>query len=97
MRRNYRRARTDKMRRMMRRNWKELMRDKSVNEMWSLFKKSLDDAVAQHVPMRKIRQTDDLKWLDGDMRRKIAEKRNTWRIWRRTGRATDKAVYTKSE
>ena len=47
--------------------------------------------------MKKTRRTDEPRWLDAEVRKKILEKRNTWKNWKRTGRATDKAVYTRTE
>ena len=95
--RNFRRARIDEMKRMMHKDWDGLMDGKDVNEIWALLKKLLEDAISQHVPMRKNRRTDEPKWLDAEMRKKIREKWEAWKNWKNTGRATDKAVYTKTE
>ena len=95
---NYRRARCDDdMRAFMRKDWHRMMEGKSVNEIWSIVKESLETAVAEYVPLRKKKRTDDPKWLDAEMRKKILGKRRAWDEWKRTGRATDRALYAKNE
>ena len=73
------------------------MEGKSVNEMWLIVKESLEHAVDMYLPKKNSRQTDEPKWLDAEMRKMILEKRKAWKNWKRTGRATEKAVYTKVE
>ena len=96
-RRNFRRARWEEMRGLMMKDWEMVMEGKSVNESWSLLKESLEKAVAEHVPMSKRRRTDEPKWLDAEMRKKIDEKRRAWSAWKRTGRETERAMYAKKE
>ena len=74
-----------------------MMEGKSVNETWSILKESLEKAIAEYVPMKKKPRTDEPKWLDAEMRKKIHEKRQTWSEWKRTGRQTERAMYAKSE
>ena len=97
MRPNYNRANCVEMRRMMRKNWREELEGKTVNEMWSVIKKSLENTVTIHVPLKKKKRTDEPKWLDAEMRQKINSKRRAWTEWKRTGRATERAAYDKEE
>ena len=85
------------MQKLMGKDWDELMDGQNVNEMWSCLKELLNHAMSQHVPMKKNRRTDEPKWLDAEMRNKIGEKRRAWKTWKETSRATDKAVYTRTE
>ena len=75
MRPNFQKADVDGMRKVVHRDWLEVMAGKNVNEMWLLLKESLGDAVTLHVPLRKTKRTDEPKWLDTEVRRKIAAKR----------------------
>ena len=95
--RNFRRARKDEMRRAMRLDWRGLLEGKTVDETWSYIKEKLDEIVAQHVPMKKAKYNNEPKWLDAEMRKMIVQKRDAWKKWKRTGRASDKAVYTQTE
>ena len=70
---------------------------KNVNEMWFILKESLETAMMEHVPMRKVRRTDEPKWLDAELRKKIGAKRKAWNEWKRTGRVTERAAYAKEE
>ena len=93
---NFYRANVDEMRKEMRRDWTSIMSG-SVNEMWSVIKESLETTIAKHVPLRKKLQTDEPKWMDAEVRRKIGEKRRAWSEWKRTGRTSDKLKYMKTE
>ena len=95
--RNFRRANIDEMRRDLRREWERLMEGKSVNETWRLLKESLETVIADHVSLRKSKQTDEPQWLDAELRKTISVKRRAWAEWKRTGRATDRAEYVKKE
>ena len=95
--RNFRRAQTEEMRGLMRKDWRSLMEGKNVNEMWSMLKESLEYTVAKHVPIKKSKRTDEPRWLDAEMRKKILEKRKAWKSWKTTGRMTEKAVYARVE
>ena len=53
-----------------------------IDAMRSNIMKSITD---QHVLMRKMRRTDEPKWLDAEMRKKINTKRQAWSEWKRTG------------
>ena len=97
MRPNYNKANLLEMREMMRRDWREETDGKDVEEIWSLLKKSLNSAVELHVPMKKSKRTDEPKWLDSEVKRKISDKRKAWDKWKRTGRVTEKAAYSKAE
>ena len=97
MSRNFRRANCDEMRRLMNRDWKQLMEGKNVNEMWFILKELLETAITEHVPMRKARRTDEPKWLDAELRKKISVKRKAWDEWKRTGRVTERVAYAKEE
>ena len=97
MSRNFRKARCDEMRRSMRKDWKRMMEGKTVNEIWSVLKESLEDAIEEHVPMRKSRRTDEPKWLEAKMRKKIQDKRLAWSKWKRTGRQTERSMYATKE
>ena len=94
---NFRRAKREEMRKFMDRDWRALTDGKTVNEIWSLLKKSLETAMEDFAPLRKIRRTDEPKWLDAEVQNKIGEKRRAWSEWRRTGRETERAVYRMKE
>ena len=95
--RNFRRARCDEMRSSMRKDWKNTMAGKNVNETWAVLKESIEASIDEYVPMRKIRQIDAPKWLDVEMKKKIQAKRRAWNEWKRTGRGTERALYAKTE
>ena len=73
------------------------MEGKTVNEAWSVLRESIDTAIAEHVPMKKNRRSDEPRWLDDEMRKKIHAKRQAWSEWKRTGRETERAAYAKTE
>ena len=60
-------------------------------------KESIEYTVAKHVPIKKAKRTDEPRWLDAEVHKKIEEKQKAWKRWKATGRATDKAVYTGAE
>ena len=95
--RNFHRAKWEEMRGMMRKDWKLTMEGMNVNKMWYTLKESLIRAIALHVPMGKTKRTDVPNWLEAEMRKKIDKKRRVWKEWKRKGRATERAVYAKSE
>ena len=95
--RNFRKARCDEMRSAMQKDWKSMMEGKSVKDVWAMLKESLETAIAEHVPMRKIRRTVEPKWLDAEMRKKIQAKRRAWNDLKRTGRETERTIYAKTE
>ena len=68
---NFRKANLEGMRDVMRKDWRELMESESVNGTWSILKQSLETAIAKHVPTKKVKRTDEPKWLDAEMRKKI--------------------------
>ena len=55
-----------------------MMEGKTVNEIWSIIKESLETTIAEYVPLRKKKRTDDPKWFDAGMRKKILGKRRAW-------------------
>ena len=81
----------------IRRDWATELDGKDVNEIWASIKKSLETAISLHVPTMKTRRTDEPKWLDAEMRKKIKSKRSAWSEWKRTGRMSDKMEYGKEE
>ena len=95
--RNFSRADYDEIRALMKKDWKMMLNGKDANKIWSVIKESLEMAINLHVPLRKKKRTDEPKWLDAELRKKIGEKRKAWSEWRRTGRETERLAYRNTE
>ena len=95
--RDFYKADHKEMRRTMKKNWPMLLDGKDANQIWSVIKESLKMAIDIHVPLRKRKRTDEPKWLDAELRKKIGEKRKAWSEWKRTGRETDRVLYRNTE
>ena len=96
--RNYDRADWEGMRGLMKRNWKEEFRGKGVEEMWQLFRKTIEEAVERFVPWRKRRSGRERpRWMDKEVERLIRDKKKAWDRWKSTGDSIDKTAYREAE
>ena len=94
---NYKRGNYVQMREMMDIQWEEVLRGKSVEEMWREIAGRIDDAVDECVPERKSMSKPKPRWMNNDIMKLIKEKRSAWTRWKRTRSDDDKSKYKELE
>ena len=96
--RNYRRANFGEMRIKMKEvRWEEMLEDKDVNEMWSLIRSKIEQLTDENVPNSLVRNNNDPKWMNGEIRKCLKEKKKAWKRYKMTKTERDKDVYKQWE
>ena len=95
--RNYNNADYDEMKKMMRRNWEEELRNKDVEGSWQLIKGVIDEAVEKCVPWKKIRAGNPPKWMCNELKRLIGKKKRAWKKWKKSKKEEDRKEYKSLE
>ena len=78
----------NKLMEMLPDDWNEILEGKSVNEMWIIFKKKLDDAIKECIPRKtiiingKVRRS---KKVDRRTLKKIKRKKRVWDLYIQSG------------
>lgn len=92
---NYQKGDYDRLRKLLAEiNWKEILRDMTVQEMWDIFKGVLKDIVMQCIPFRAIRKGSRKPlWWTQEIGMKIREKKRAFSKLQITGEEVDLIRY----
>ncbi|KAK3895087.1 hypothetical protein Pcinc_001182 [Petrolisthes cinctipes] len=81
---NYHKADKEKLQdKSSRLDWTNLLRDKSSDDMWTIFKDTYNEIVKECVPLcRKKKKSYASKWMNRRLRTMIARKKEAWKKYR---------------
>ena len=96
-RRNYDRGDYEKMRRELSLDWRAELDGLGVEEKWKKIEEKIKEATEKCVPWKKVSSNRQPKWLTGDLKRMIREKRKAWTKWKKSRTDADKAKYKELE
>ena len=95
---NYRKANFGEMRsRMPEVRWEEILEDKDVNEMWISIKSKIEQLTDEHIPNSLVRNNNDPKWMNGEIRKCLKEKKKAWKRFKTTRTERDRGIYKQWE
>ena len=63
-------------------DWTEKLDNKTTNEMWISIRGCVRGLMDEHIPIRRGKRNKDPPWMDGEIRRCIAEKKKAWKKWK---------------
>ena len=95
--RDYNRANYTEMRKEMREESWSSIDHTDVNESWSIIRNRLQKLVVDWVPWRRRRGKNIPKWMNGEIRRLVTEKKKAWRKWKKSGKEEDRRNYLELE
>ena len=78
---------------LMQVNWGEMMKEKSVEETWTMIELKYNEIVSKFVPETKRRNKKKLTFLSRTTKKMINKRERLFRIYKRTGRDVDFAKY----
>ena len=67
---------------LARRDWDNMMKNKSVEEAWRILKDELELATGKFVPFSTVKNQDEPKWLNREIIRAIRRKKRAWKIYK---------------
>ena len=94
---NHRRANYAGMRTDLESETWEGVRGTDVNAMWFSTKNRIHDLIEKFTPEKRPRKGDDPPWMNNDIRKAIATKRQAWKKWKESGRECDANAYRQRE
>ena len=97
MMRDFNRADYSNMRKQMSVDWGVILGGMSAEEMWQEVKTRLDNAIEEHVPMRRSKVTGKPKWLNSEILALIGKKRKAWDRWKKCKSRENEVEYKKLE
>ena len=95
---NYRKANFVEMRRRLNVvEWEKELAEKNVNDAWDSIRGLLVRLTDEHVPESRIRNRNDPKWFNNEIKRSIKEKKKAWTKYKNTKTQRDKDIYKQHE
>ena len=95
--RDYDRGNYDQMRRDLNVDWDAYLEGLGVEERWSRIEGMIEEACEKSVPWKKLSMNHRPRWLTGDIRRMMKEKRKAWTRWKKNRMEVDRAKYKEIE
>ena len=95
--RNYKNADYEKIRKDLHIDWDQRLANKDTDETWLEIKGVIQDVMNKHVPMKTIRNANGPRWMNGEIRRMIKEKKRAWDKWKKSKSEEDKKAYKNIE
>ena len=77
-------------------DWKEELRGKTADQMWISIRGFVRKLMAKFIPWKRRKTSNDPPWMDGEVRRCIAEKGRAWKKWKETKKWKDKEEYQRN-
>ena len=90
--RDYGKANFEEMRRELRDESWECISHTGVEECWSILRGRLKKLVDDWVPWKR-KGMNTPRWMNGEIRKAVNEKKRAWNKWKRTGREEEKKEY----
>ena len=95
---NFRKAKFKEMQESMGEvNWRKELDGKAVDKMWVFIRGYIKGLMSRFIPKRKMKNKDEPKWMNADIRKCILTKRKAWKRWKETGRLMDREEYRRRE
>ena len=95
--RDYGRGDYEQMRRALDIDWNVEIGGVGVEEMWQRIERKIEEVSEAFIPWKKISPNHQPRWLTGDVRRLMKEKRKAWAKWKKTRSEVDKSTYKELE
>ena len=93
---NFRKANFEEMRKRMREmDWRNILREKDVNEMWISIRGCIERLMTELIPMKRVKTKNNPQWFDRDVKRSIEKKKDAWKRWKQSGGEREKEEYRK--
>ena len=73
--------------------WEEELADKDVDEMWVSIRESIERLINEYAPNGLIKNNNDSKWMNRDIKKCVKEKKKAWKKYQ----DTDKDKYKQWE